>query len=282
MISNLKLFQFLFTFLGSFVGQLIVRITTLDGSLDKWWLLLPPLSVPPLSLIPAFYIYYDKIEKGHAGPPLDVYILIPAIMSIIFSISIEKKYKDPGPIGTILKFIIHFCTFTIALYLRDVDKCLIMTPITTTTSTTTTTTSKKAKKYINEDFKQLHKFNETFNLINNKPSNIMYNKLIVQSTIICTILPIIPYFLIKIPVFKNIINTVGTISPYIALLIDISIRLLTIILVYSGVNMYNGRNPDKLCKLPVDTKTVIYLLLFSIVINLLLSNKIEIVPFNSD
>ena len=274
MISNLKIFQFVLTFLGSFIGQLIVRITTLDGSLDQWWLLIPPLSVPPLSLIPAYLIYNDNVEKGYSGIPLDVYIIIPAISSIFFNIIIEKNYEDPGPVGCFIKFLINYLTFTIALYLRDVDQCLIVTPIQTNSA------SNKKKNYsYNEEFTQLQKFNEQFNLLELKPSVIVYNKVFFQSAIICAFLPILPYIIIKIPILRNMVATVGTISPVIAQLIDSTIRLIAIVFIYCIMNMYNGSTPDRLCKQPFETMTVVYAIIVSVIINLLFSYKTDLVSY---
>jgi vacuolar-type H+-ATPase subunit H len=45
-------------------GQLIARIKYLNGSLDKSWLLIPPLSIFPFSLAPTIMFMQNKIEKG--------------------------------------------------------------------------------------------------------------------------------------------------------------------------------------------------------------------------
>jgi hypothetical protein len=46
--------------------------------------------------------------------------------------------------------------------------------------------------------------------------------------------------------------------------------------------MFNGRNPDKLCKQQFETKTVVLVIIMSIIFNLLLSNKADLIPFNID
>ena len=329
-----KVFQFLLTFLGSFAGQLIVRITTLDGSLDKWWLLLPPLSVPPLSIIPAYLIYKNKLKKGHGGHPYDVYVMIPAIGSIICGMMIEKSYKDSGTRGTLFKFFINFLSISIALYLRDVDSCIIDIPrpgctpqISSQPNITTpppppppppkkTNSSvvilprislpkinlpkvetpkfvkdagasiksgfnKISGKFrVNEDFTELDSFVKKFNRINSKPKNIKYNKIIVQSAIICAALPIMPYILIKVPLFEKFITRFGTISPYTAIFTDGFIRLLTVVIVYILINMYNGKKTDRSCKKTYKRNTAIFILILSVLFNLFLSNKADLIPYN--
>ena len=119
-----RIFMFVMTLLGSVVGQIFVRMTSLDGSLDKWWLLVPPLSVPPVSIIPAYLIYMNKVKKGHSGYPFDMYMFIPAICTVIVSILLEHIYKNNGVYASIIKFSISFLTLSLALYLRDFDICV--------------------------------------------------------------------------------------------------------------------------------------------------------------
>ena len=332
MVLNIKIFKFLLTFLGSFVGQLIVRITSLDGSLDKWWLLLPPLSIPPLSLIPAYLIYSDKVSKGHGGSPFDLYLLIPAISSIVLGLMIEKKFNQTGVQGTLLKYLVNFLSIGLALYLRDVDKCLlsvdtplksisIPTPIPTPTksiSTPTKSTSSKIssgissvaksagkavsavantagkafssianrirnpfkRRFVNEDFLQLDNFVEQYNQIQKRQSSVAYSKVIVHSAIISAILPLLPYIIIKIPYLNEMITTVGTISPYLSILCDILIRFLCIVMIYVLINMYNGRKKDKTCGDKYKSSNVITTIIISLVLNLLVSNKADLIPFN--
>jgi hypothetical protein len=287
MVLNVKIFQFLLTFLGSFIGQLIVRITSLDGSFDKWWLLLPPLSVPPLSLIPAFLIYNNKVEKGYAGLPYDLYMLIPAVSSVVLGLVIEKKFNQTGPKGILLKYLVNFLSIGLALYLRDVDKCLLNTNIPTTSiksipksSAVKSVGNLSKEKYIDEDFIQLHKFVEQFNINDKKPSSVSYSKILTHSAIISGILPFLPYIIIKIPYLNEMITTVGQISPYLSMLSDIIIRLLCIMIIYIFINMYNGRNKDKSCSDKYKNNSVITVIFISMMINLLISNKADLIPYN--
>jgi len=45
-------------------GQLFVRIKYLNGTLDKPWLLLPPLNFFPFSIVPLYMIMKGKVKKG--------------------------------------------------------------------------------------------------------------------------------------------------------------------------------------------------------------------------
>ena len=119
-----KLITFVLTFLGSFIGQLYVRITRFDGSLDKWWLLVPPLSVPPLSVIPAYLIATNKIKKGEGGIPYDLYMLIPAIISILTDGILQNNKNLPSISKTIILFLVNFITIFLILYRRDRDTCI--------------------------------------------------------------------------------------------------------------------------------------------------------------
>ena len=56
--------KILLIWLGGPPGQLIARIKYYNGTLDKWWLLIPPLSLPPLSLAPLFMFLGNKVKKG--------------------------------------------------------------------------------------------------------------------------------------------------------------------------------------------------------------------------
>jgi len=296
MVLDNKTLQFLITFLGSFVGQLAVRMGSLSGSLDKWWLLIPPLSVPPLSIIPAYLISSGKVAEGYGGTPYDSYMIIPIIGSILMENIIEKRFKETGPNGAILKYIINFMCFGLALYLRDVDKCVINTstvkpstvnPSTvkpsigiqpTSTKSTIGGSKTKKEKIHNENFKQLDKLIEKFNEKNN---DVSYSKIITNTILVCTVLPIIPYIVLRIPYFNSLMTTIGQMSPYLALFSDAIIRMLSISMVYMFLNMYNGRNIDKSCNDVYKINSLFGILVISIVSNLFLANRADLIPYNA-
>ena len=90
------------------LGQLWARIFNFNGSLDKWWLLMPPLSIPPLSLIPAFMIAFGKIKKGQGGSPYDLYMIIPAICSILADNYLRNNTNFSSINKSIILFFINF------------------------------------------------------------------------------------------------------------------------------------------------------------------------------
>lgn len=74
-------------------GQLIARIFFLDGSLDKWWLLIPIFYIPPISFVAAIMIGLGLVAKGKGGKPYDSYINLPIFLLII------KQFINFTPIG---------------------------------------------------------------------------------------------------------------------------------------------------------------------------------------
>jgi len=64
-------------------GQMVARIKYLNGTLDKWWLLIPPLSIFPLSIAPTIMFMQNKIEKGVEDElPYDGFINIVMLLGI--------------------------------------------------------------------------------------------------------------------------------------------------------------------------------------------------------
>ena len=57
---NKIIFVLLIVF-GGIIGQIITRVFYLDGSLDKWYLLIPPFTTSPISMYPGYLLYNDNI-----------------------------------------------------------------------------------------------------------------------------------------------------------------------------------------------------------------------------
>ena len=72
------------------MGQLLMRLTKFNGSLDKWYLLFPLLLIPPFSFIPVIFAKLGFIKKSPGGPPLDIYVLIPIIFRFILILFIKQ------------------------------------------------------------------------------------------------------------------------------------------------------------------------------------------------
>ena len=112
-----KMIAVLLTTVIPFFGQIIARISYLNGSLDKPWLLL--FGVPPLTLIPALMIMFGLIKKGKGGKPWDYYILIPIILNIIMGFVL----KEYGIKGQIIKYVVLLLSFFFIYWLRSKKLC---------------------------------------------------------------------------------------------------------------------------------------------------------------
>lgn len=296
-IFNNKITTFILTFLGSFVGQLIVRITKLNGSLDKWWLLIPPLSIPPLSLIPAYLIHKNKIKPGQGGDPYDMYMFIPAIMSIITNLTLEHGFQQTGLIASFIKFIINFSSVAFALYMRDNDICVKNIPAkriyvrSTIQSKTKSKTPIKQEKFTQNFHKKSNYINyimENFDtktkskasMTNISAKEVSKEKILFQATIIASLMSLLPFILSKIPMISNIVGTLGQISPLMGILTEIIIRMACIMTIYMLLNMYNGRNIKKSCTQKISRATLIKGIVFALVTNILIETNRESGLFN--
>jgi hypothetical protein len=112
-----KMIAVISTIVIPFFGQIIGRIMLLDGSLDKPWLLL--FGIPPLTLLPAFFMMFGLIKKGKAGKPWDKYILIPIIINIISSVI----FKNSGIKGQVIRYILLLSSFVFIYWLRSKKTC---------------------------------------------------------------------------------------------------------------------------------------------------------------
>lgn len=114
-----KLIAVISTIVIPFFGQFMSRILYLDGSLDKPWLLL--FGIPPLTLVPAFFMMFGLITKGKGGKPWDIYILIPIIVNIASGFIIDKYYD--GVKGKIVKYLVVLLSFVFIYWLKSKKIC---------------------------------------------------------------------------------------------------------------------------------------------------------------
>ena len=75
------------------IGQLLVRIFYLKGSLDKLWLMFPILLFPPFSFIPLILIKLGFVQDGKGSDPIDKIMILPLIARIITLIVLNKLYN---------------------------------------------------------------------------------------------------------------------------------------------------------------------------------------------
>jgi hypothetical protein len=113
------LIQTIITAIGFNIGQLYVRIKYLDGSLDKSWLLLPFFWIPPLSFIPAGYVFLGKINKGSTGSPFEYSMLFAILSAILVPLILDKIEFFDGFKGQLMKTMIMYLMVFISLYMRE-------------------------------------------------------------------------------------------------------------------------------------------------------------------
>lgn len=101
-------------------AQIYQRIFSLNGSLDKPWLLLPFFLFPPLSIVPSVMMYLNMVEEGKGGKPYDYYMYIPIVLNII--IAIMNQYIN-SQVWSILSPFIPFVGGMLAFYLRYKNLC---------------------------------------------------------------------------------------------------------------------------------------------------------------
>lgn len=122
-----KIFFIIILLFGGIIGQVLTRIFFLDGSLDKWYLLIPPFTTFPISLYPGYLLYNSDIKNGAGGPPYDELILLPALVSGIMTLVIDSVL-DKGIASAIFKFMINMLCIGYVLYHKDDKNCNLNTP----------------------------------------------------------------------------------------------------------------------------------------------------------
>lgn len=114
-----KMIAVILTIILPFFGQLIARITYLNGSLDMPWLFF--FSIPPLSLIPALLMMFGVIKKGKGGKPYDFFILLPIIVGVFSDLFLKNyfiSYKIP-----FVKMILIFVTTYLVYWYKSRKIC---------------------------------------------------------------------------------------------------------------------------------------------------------------
>jgi hypothetical protein len=103
-------------------GQIIARIKYLNGSLDKWWLLIPPLSIFPLSIVGTGMFMNGKIKKGVDNElPYDSgYMKTIALLGL--SVPILETVFDTTWFFWLFSIYIFGCWFFV-YSMRDQKKC---------------------------------------------------------------------------------------------------------------------------------------------------------------
>jgi len=107
-------------FLGS-PGQLFARIKYLNGSLDKPWLLF--FLFPPLSIIASIWFFLDWVDEGKGADPVDDFMYILPITSVLFSLIFYNLCDAEDYISTPLIVFFNIITFAAARVYRKMEDC---------------------------------------------------------------------------------------------------------------------------------------------------------------
>jgi hypothetical protein len=80
-MAGITILQMLAVLFFGIFGQLYVRIFSLNGSLDKMWLMF--FVGPPVSLVPALMMYFGSVSPGKGSKPYDNYMWLPTILAFV-------------------------------------------------------------------------------------------------------------------------------------------------------------------------------------------------------
>ena len=64
-------------------GQLWARIFNFNGSVDKWWLMIPFGLIPIIGIIPMIAMKYGYVANGTGSNPIDYMMLLPIIAKFV-------------------------------------------------------------------------------------------------------------------------------------------------------------------------------------------------------
>ena len=120
--NKTSIFQFIFTLFGGIISQLFFRIYKFNGSLDRWWMLLPIFWFPPLSIIPAYYISRNKIKQGDSKLEFFDLKTIIAFSGVFIALLLRIFTRDVTV--NIISQIIPLVSLFIAYYMRDCKRCI--------------------------------------------------------------------------------------------------------------------------------------------------------------
>lgn len=107
-------------FLGA-IGEMYTRVNDLNGSLDKPWLLL--FFVFPLSIVSSIWHFMGWVEPGEGSDPMDAFVYILPISSIMFCFIFWNLCDINDTISTPLILFFGIITFAAARIFRKANDC---------------------------------------------------------------------------------------------------------------------------------------------------------------
>jgi hypothetical protein len=121
------MWESLLVILGGPLGQLFARALYLNGSLDKWWLLIPIFASPPFSIIALILLISGYVAQGQGANPLDYYLLITFIGTIIVPLLFTVIGINKNWLGSIMQTLLVFGVVAIPMFIRNMNQCQSVT-----------------------------------------------------------------------------------------------------------------------------------------------------------
>ena len=110
-------------FLGP-LGQLLSRALYLNGSLDKWWLIIVPIFwLPPFSIVPYVAMLLGFIQNGSGVKPFDTNLLVTFLGTMIVPLIFNMFYLNEHIIGSFIETFIILLLILIPMYIREKQNC---------------------------------------------------------------------------------------------------------------------------------------------------------------
>lgn len=103
--------------IGGVIGELIVRINYLNGSLDKPWLM--AFLLPPLSIISSIFYFTGFVKKGVGSDPWDHFVMIIPFLTFIFDLMVDNLCE----FSVLIQVSIQCLIFTMARFYRKGKEC---------------------------------------------------------------------------------------------------------------------------------------------------------------
>ena len=105
-------------------GQLLARALYLKGSIDKLWLMLPMLQLPPFSIISMLLIKFGFVQDGKGTDPIDKIMWLPLIARIVTLFVLNSMEIDSPLIFILINLLINLLTNIIANITRRYYNCI--------------------------------------------------------------------------------------------------------------------------------------------------------------
>lgn len=117
--GKLTILDYVALVLGGPFSQIYYRLTRLNGSLDKPWLLFPLFWILPFSAVPTYYMSKNKLKKGSAKIKIFNFLGFFPMGGVFLSHMITTMYPEFKFVSTLPTLI----SAMIAFYIKDRKRC---------------------------------------------------------------------------------------------------------------------------------------------------------------